>query len=91
MRTVVVRPGQRLKMDSGVRAYASNKSHKKSVGSNRYSSGKVVYYKVRSGDTLSSIARRYKGLTVSDIKASNSPGKTGSLRRGTTLKIVLRA
>jgi membrane-bound lytic murein transglycosylase D len=96
LHSLAVRPGQRLKLDSGVRAYASSKSHKKSKGSkynavSKYNSNKVVYYKVRSGDTLYSIARRYKGITVSDIKASNAPVKTNGLKRGTTLKIVLRA
>lgn len=44
----------------------------------------VKYHKVRRGETLSSIARRY-GVTTSSIRKANNIGK--SVRRGQTLKI----
>ena len=34
-------------------------------------SGAKRYYKVRKGDTLSAIARKYKGVTVNEIKRAN--------------------
>ncbi len=52
-------------------------------------SGTIVYYKVKYGDTLYGIARKYKGLTIADIRANNSAEKINSLRVGTVLKLVL--
>jgi membrane-bound lytic murein transglycosylase D len=79
-----IRAGQKLKVKGTATAVASSTKSKSST-----SGGKVVYYKVRPGDTLWSISKRYKGVTVNEIRAANSPSKTNSLKAGTTLKIVM--
>jgi membrane-bound lytic murein transglycosylase D len=53
------------------------------------SSGTVIYYKVKPGDTLYGIARKYKGLTIDEIRTSNGASKTTNLKAGTVLKLVL--
>jgi membrane-bound lytic murein transglycosylase D len=95
--TIVV--GQKLKVYgasvSNTTASNSSKTTKTSGGntvsstSGTQSSGTVIYYKVKPGDTLYGIARKYKGLTVDEIRASNSPSKTTNLKAGTVLKLVL--
>jgi len=92
----IIRVGQRLKLNGVSYVSSTPKTTSTSTGSvssnsstNTTSSGKVIYYKVRSGDTLWSIAKKYKGLTIDEIKASNSPTKTNSLKAGVTLKLVL--
>jgi membrane-bound lytic murein transglycosylase D len=88
-----VRVGQKIKLYGGVseRTYASasKKSKHHTSTTSAGNSNKVVYYRIKNGDTLWSIAKRYKGVTVADIRASNSLNKTTSLRPGTTLKILL--
>ena len=48
--------------------------------------GKVVYYRVKKGDTLSTIAKRYK-TTVNNIKKWNKNARGKYLRLGMKLKI----
>lgn len=85
-----IRAGQRLKVGSGHSATAvASKSSGSSTGSAATGDRKVIYYKVKPGDTLWSISRRYKSLTVEEIRAHNSPSKTQALKVGTTLKLVL--
>lgn len=91
--TIVV--GQKLKVygASTTNATASTTTKSNSTTSSNsgtsQSSGTVVYYKVKPGDTLYGIARKYKGLTVDEIRANNSPSKTTNLKAGTVLKLVL--
>ncbi len=47
----------------------------------------VKYHKVRKGETLSSIARRY-GVTTSALRSSNNLGRKSGVRVGQSLKIV---
>lgn len=47
----------------------------------------VKYHKVRRGETVSSIARRY-GITQSALRSANGLGRKSKVRRGMTLKIV---
>ncbi len=91
--TIIV--GQKIKV-YGSNATASSTSKTSSTTSSStsnssgpQSSGAVVYYKVKPGDTLYGIARKYKGLTVDEIRASNSASKTNNLKAGTVLKLVL--
>ena len=49
-------------------------------------SGKVIHYKVKSGQTLSSIAAKY-GIPVKKLKSWNNL-KSSKLRKGQVLKIV---
>ena len=48
---------------------------------------KYAYYTVQPGDTLTSIAQNYNGVTVAQIKALNKLGKGRTLRAGTKLKV----
>jgi membrane-bound lytic murein transglycosylase D len=48
---------------------------------------KARYHKVRSGDTLSEIADRYPGLTVSKLKKLNHLRASSTLRLGMRLRI----
>ena len=47
----------------------------------------VKYHKVRKGETITSIARRY-GTTVAAIRRDNGIGRKKGVRRGQSLKIV---
>lgn len=46
-----------------------------------------TYYKVKSGDTLWSIARRYPGVSHIDIQRANRLGDAGRIQPGQKLKI----
>lgn len=46
-----------------------------------------VYYKVRSGDTLWDIAKKYQGVTENDIMKLNNMSSGRSLKAGQTIKI----
>jgi membrane-bound lytic murein transglycosylase D len=48
---------------------------------------KIRYHKVRSGDTLSDIAERYQGLTVTKLKKLNRMRASATLRPGMRLRI----
>jgi membrane-bound lytic murein transglycosylase D len=48
---------------------------------------KSRYHKVRSGDTLSEIADRYPGLTISKLKKLNHLRSSTNLRLGQRLRI----
>ncbi len=50
-----------------------------------------VYHVVQPGDTLWSIAQRYKGITVDEIKRTNNIYNSRSLKPGTKLKIKVKA
>lgn len=53
---------------------------------NKYTGKSLKYHRVKSGDTLSSIARRY-GTTISAIARANNMKTTKTLRIGTSLRI----
>lgn len=48
---------------------------------------KYVYHTVQSGDTLWSIARKYKGVSPEDIKKTNKLSNANVIQPGTKLKI----
>jgi membrane-bound lytic murein transglycosylase D len=50
-------------------------------------SGNYVYYTVKSGDTLWEIAKRYPGVTETDIMKLNNMTSGRSLKAGQTIKI----
>ncbi|HAN18400.1 MAG: hypothetical protein A2X13_06715 [Bacteroidetes bacterium GWC2_33_15] len=50
--------------------------------------GNVVYYKVRSGDTLWDIAKKYPGVTEKEIMKLNNLSSGRSLKAGQTIKIM---
>ncbi len=75
LRKSSILPGQRLAVSG------ETISRKQSGAAKTY-----VSYKVRRGDSLSSIAKRYKGVTVSDLKAENSL-RGNQIKAGMTLQI----
>ena len=54
---------------------------------NTKKSGGYVYYTVKSGETLWSIAEKFDGVTVNQIKKLNGLGSKGAIRAGQKLKI----
>lgn len=52
---------------------------------------KYVYHTVVPGDTLFSIAQRYEGVTVSELKSLNKIKNIRSLRPGMKLKVKVQA
>lgn len=50
-----------------------------------------VYHVVQPGDTLWSIAQRYDGISVDDLKRTNNIHNIKSLKPGTKLKIKVKA
>lgn len=50
---------------------------------------KYVYYVVRKGDTLWTIAQKYEGVTVEQLKQINRIKGSGSLKPGTRIKVAL--
>jgi membrane-bound lytic murein transglycosylase D len=81
----VLQPGQRLQVPgssgSSVAAAASGGGTPKVAAAD----GKVNY-KVRRGDTLSGIARRFE-VTVRELQAWNNMGRSTALRAGQLLTI----
>lgn len=59
---------------------------KKSNVNNAYTKGQVRYHRIKSGDTLGAIARRY-GTTVSAIAKKNNMSPNKTLRIGTSIRI----
>ncbi len=49
-------------------------------------SGGASYHRIRSGETLSSIARRY-GTSVSNLQRLNRMGRSTSIRAGNTIRV----
>lgn len=65
----------------------ANSNYKKSVnGTNRYVSGDVKYHRIKKGDTLGAIARRY-GVSVNKICSLNNITPTTTLRIGKSLRL----
>jgi membrane-bound lytic murein transglycosylase D len=85
-----IRVGQNLRVSGSSRQASSqvaSRDHAKGGGSAGGGSA-TVKYRVRSGDTLSGIAKRY-GVTVASIKQVNN--LSGGLKSGTTIRIPKRA
>jgi len=80
----VLQPGQRLQVagSSGSGAAASGEAAPERVAA---TNGKVNY-RVRRGDTLSAIARRFE-VSVRDLQAWNNMGRSTALRAGQFLTI----
>lgn len=79
------RPGQSLSQQG----YAASSTRTSSSGTNRknkYTAGKVKYYRVQKGDTLSRIAGKY-GMTVQQLCKLNSMSRRETLRPGKSLRV----
>ncbi|RZK40453.1 MAG: LysM peptidoglycan-binding domain-containing protein [Pedobacter sp.] len=70
-------PGQKLKISDN-----SSRSVNSTIAKPNY-----VTYKVKAGDTLSTIARKFEGATVASIQKTNGLNKT-ALQPGMMLKIM---
>lgn len=77
-----IHPGQRLTIYTGAKVAQSSSTSKKS----HTAAPKTRYYTVKKGDTLSGIASKYKGVTVSKIKRANNL-RSNSIRPGQRLII----
>lgn len=78
LKNTTIVPGQSLKVANTRTAQASKSASE--------SGASLVTYKVKKGDTLSTIAQKYKGITVNKIKADNGL-KGNQIKAGMTLKI----
>src|SRR5690606_8987901 len=74
----VIVPGQKLKISQEEVTRNNSRTEQQAT---------YITYTVKRGDTLSHIANRYKGATVSSIKAHNSLGNN-SIRPGMVLRIM---
>lgn len=85
-------PGMRLIVNSSATSNYKSKSKASTSTSSRSSGGEtwvkngIRYYKVRSGDNLWDISRKFQGVTVQQIKTANSL-KSNSLKPGQILRI----
>jgi len=84
LRSNHLRIGQKLRIYSRYAVAVSSKK-KKTKKYNRTKSS-YIYYKVKPGDTLWNISRRYS-ISVTDIKKWNSLKNSDKLKPGMTLKI----
>jgi membrane-bound lytic murein transglycosylase D len=78
----LLQPGQRLQVagSSGSQSTAEPSAQRMAAA------GGKVSYKVRRGDTLSAIARRFE-VTIRDLQAWNNMGRSTALRAGQSLTI----
>ncbi|MGK6349729.1 LysM peptidoglycan-binding domain-containing protein [Parapedobacter sp. DT-150] len=74
----VIVPGQRLSVGASDEGSSDEAA--------RAASGSYISYRVKRGDTLSSIANRHRGANISAIKAENGL-KGSTIKPGMTLKI----
>ena len=85
--------GQKLRInapDSGNNAKAINADiAKKADVDTTKADLKMVYYTVKSGDTLWSISQKYNGVTIDQLKEWNKLSGTAGLRVGQKLKVIL--
>lgn len=58
-----------------------------SSSTNKYVSGNVKYHRIKSGDTLGALARRY-GISVSKLCSLNNITPKSTLRRGKSLRVT---
>ena len=87
LRSNSIQIGQTLYIYKNGGPAVSQGSGSKSSGSGKSGSKpQTVTYTVKSGDSLSKIASRYRGVTVNDIKAANGL-KSDAIRAGQKLKI----
>lgn len=87
LRSNMIHPGQKLVIRTGAKASVSaaksGTSSKKKSSTRQHS---ARYYTVKRGDTLSGIASKYKGVTVTQIKRANNL-RSNNIRPGQRLLI----
>lgn len=83
LRSNMIHPGQKLVIRTGAKASVSAA---KSGTSSKSRQQSARYYTVKRGDTLSGIASKYKGVTVTQIKRANNL-RSNNIRPGQRLLI----
>jgi membrane-bound lytic murein transglycosylase D len=87
--------GQKLRVNPPDTGSSSNAIAKetpsKSNSTNSDKDLKMVYYTVKPGDTLWSIAQRYDGITIDQLKEWNKISGKSGLKVGQKLKVILPA
>jgi len=68
-----------------INTLAASQTRSKAVTTNKYAAGKVSYHRVKSGDTLGAIARKY-GTSVSKLCSLNGITSKTILRPGKSLR-----
>ena len=71
--------------DNGAAVVAPKASKKMTPGGRKIATSKQIYYRVRKGDTLKSIARRY-GMTINQLCRINGLRKTSKVKVGRSLR-----
>jgi membrane-bound lytic murein transglycosylase D len=82
----ILRPGQRLQVAGSGPGEATGIASVGESGERTAATDGKLSYKVRRGDTLSAIARRFE-VTVRDLQSWNNMGRSTALRAGQSLTI----
>ena len=86
--------GQKLRVnqpDTGTNKTVARETTAKSKTSQADRDLKLVYYTVKSGDTLWSIAQHYDGITIDQLKEWNKISGKAGLKVGQKIKVILPA
>lgn len=86
LRSNTIHPGQKLVIRTGVKASVSAAKSGTSSKKSKSRQQSARYYTVKRGDTLSGIAAKYKGVTVTQIKRANNL-RSNNIRPGQRLLI----
>lgn len=86
LRSNMIHPGQKLVIRTGAKASVSAAKSGTSSKKNKSRQQSARYYTVKRGDTLSGIAAKYKGVTVTQIKRANNL-RSNNIRPGQRLLI----
>ena len=86
LRSNMIHPGQRLVIRTGAKASVSSAKSGASSKKSKSRQQSARYYTVKKGDTLSGIASKYRGVTVSQIKRANNL-RSNNIRPGQRLVI----
>ena len=86
LRSNMIHPGQKLVIRTGAKASVSAAKSGTSSKKSKSRQQSVRYYTVKRGDTLSGIASKYKGVTVTQIKRANNL-RSNNIRPGQRLLI----
>lgn len=86
LRSNTIHPGQKLVICTGAKASVSAAKSGTSSKKSKSRQQSTRYYTVKRGDTLSGIASKYKGVTVTQIKRANNL-RSNNIRPGQRLLI----
>lgn len=86
LRSNMIHPGQKLVIRTGAKASVSAAKSGTSSKKSKSRQHSARYYTVKRGDTLSGIAAKYKGVTVTQIKRANNL-RSNNIRPGQRLLI----